>query len=64
MDELDRAIEWGLSHNPKQFYNICDEFYLWKTDKLIDEIPQLRILYKYIEAARTVYLIAVDEVKD
>lgn len=64
MDELDLAIEWGLRHNPKQFYNICDDFYLWKTDRLIDDIPQLRILYKFDESTDTICLIAVDEVKE
>ena len=58
MDELDHAIEWGLERNPKQFYNICDDFYLWKTDRLIKGIPQLRILYRYVET--TIYLVAVD----
>ena len=63
MDELDRAVEWALHRKPKRFYNICDDFYLWKTDRLIPEIPQLRILYRYDEEQHTVYLIAADVVK-
>jgi hypothetical protein len=64
MHELDLAIEWGLQRNPKQFYNIREDFYLWKTDRLIDDVPQLRILYRFDEKEATVYLIEADEIKD
>jgi hypothetical protein len=63
MDELDRAIEWALQRNPKRFYNISDDFYLWKMDHIIPEIPQLRILYRYDEGCNSIYLIAVDIVQ-
>ena len=63
MHEFDQAIEWGLERNPKQFYNICEDFYLWKTERLVSEIPQLRILYRYVESEKTVYFVAVDEIK-
>jgi hypothetical protein len=64
MDELDRAIEWGLSHDPKQFYNFCRDFYIWKTERLVVDLPQLRILYQYIESQNTVILIAIEEVTE
>jgi hypothetical protein len=66
MDELDQAIEWGLSRNPKRFNHICADFYLWKTEKLIGDIPQLRILYRYAETEtpKTIYLVEADVVDD
>jgi hypothetical protein len=61
MDELDRAIEWALERDAKRFYNICDDFFLWKTGQLIPEVPPLRILYRYVEMPTpTIYLIAAE----
>lgn len=62
LDELDEAIEWGLSHGPTNFFNIEGEFYLWKMEKISEHFPQLRIIYRYSVAENTVYLIAVDEI--
>ena len=63
LDELDRAIEWALQHNPKQFYNICGEFYVWKTEGTFKEFPQLRILYRFSESENMIILIDAEMVE-
>jgi hypothetical protein len=62
MHELDEAIEWGLMHAPEHFFNIQDDFYLWKTARLVDGLPQLRILYRYNKEMHTVNLVAACEI--
>jgi hypothetical protein len=64
MHEFDEAIEWALSRNPTQFYNIEGDFYVWKTDSTFIQFPQLRILYKYDLQSNTITLIDLEEVKD
>jgi hypothetical protein len=63
MHELDEAIEWGLLRKPDHFYNIAEDYYLWKTEKLVDGVPQLRILYRYNAEEHAVNLIAAGEVQ-
>ncbi|EEF61659.1 hypothetical protein [Pedosphaera parvula] len=64
MDELDMAIEWGLSRNPKHFYNISKDFYVWKTERLVAGIPQLIIVYRFVEIINQIILISVSEIPD
>lgn len=63
MHELDLAIEWALGHDPKHFFNVKEDYYLWKTERLLADVPQLIILYKYIESENKVVFIAVSEIK-
>jgi hypothetical protein len=63
MHEFDLAIEWAISHNPKQFPNICDDYYIWKTERVISDIPQIVIIYQYIESESKVVFVAAVELK-
>ena len=64
MDELDQAIEWALQHNPKRFKNVQGDYYIWRTQRIAADIPQLVILYQYLEAESKVIFISAHEVKD
>lgn len=63
MHEFDLAVEWAISHNPKQFPNICEDYYIWKTERIITGVPQLIIIYQYIESENKVIFVSVCEVK-
>jgi hypothetical protein len=63
MDELDEAIEWALARKPDAFFNIFEDFYVWKTERLISDIPQLRILYRW-DKPDTVILISVEVITE
>ena len=63
MDEFDLAIEWAISHNPKQFPNICEDYYIWKTERVIISLPQLIIIYQFIESESKVIFISALEIK-
>jgi len=63
LDELDSAIDWGLSRAPTKFVNFAADFYLWKMERISKNFPQLRIVYRYDSEAHTVYLIAVEEIR-
>ena len=64
MDELELAIEWALSHDPRRFYNIFGDFYVWKTQNAFENFPQLRILYQYIEEENKIVLIDLEQRPD
>jgi len=63
MHEFDLAIEWAISHNPKQFFNICEDYYIWKTERITAAVPQLIIVYKYIESEAKVVFVSASEIK-
>jgi hypothetical protein len=60
MNDLDEAIDWALSRNPKFFEKLDDEYYYWITDKWeYNDIPQLRIFYHINEDKHIVNIIDV-----
>jgi hypothetical protein len=63
MNELDLAIEWAISHNPKRFFNICEDYYIWKTERIIADVPQIIIVYQFIESESKVIFVSVAEIK-
>ena len=64
MGEIDSAIDWGLARCPTAFHNFKEDFYLWKMEQIGDGFPQILIVYRYVEAESTVYLIEAFDVSD
>ena len=58
MSELDDAIDWALSRNPKRFFRKPNGVHLLKIDDF-----SLELLYSYDSDRHEVILIAVSEIK-
>jgi hypothetical protein len=64
MNDLDNAIDWALSRNPKALEVFNDEFYYWVTERWENkEIPQLRIFYHINEKKHIVTLIDITTIE-
>lgn len=64
LDDLDNAIDWALSRFTRkmdEFYLLGEDKYLWKTEKVLG-FPKLRILFRFDEAANTIYLVSLEEI--
>ena len=61
LDELEAAIDWALARDPTRFYNIAEDFYLWKMEQMSDDIPSLLILYRYNPEEDVIHLLDVCE---
>ncbi len=59
--ELNKAIDWALSRNPKRFAQVAKNVYVWKTG-IIEGFPQVRIHYKLNERKKTVTLLNITQV--
>lgn len=64
-NELDSAIDWALSRIERKlsrFIHIRDDYYFWVTDELpVDDIPRVRIVFKYDRENSIVYLINIED---
>lgn len=64
-DQLDSAIDWAVSRftkDPSLFYDLGENFYLWKMDKIMN-FPKLRILFRYLPETNGVILSYVEEIE-
>lgn len=59
VEDIENNIDWALCREPTYFQNLSGPFYLWRSGKIDDSIPQLSILYEFNEVEETVNLLAV-----
>lgn len=57
--DLEEMIDWALARDPERFYQRENNFYIWKTEKISDQIPQVVVAYEYRADESNVYLIDI-----
>jgi hypothetical protein len=61
MEDLDRAIRWSLTRNPRSMgFEVDGNLYVWVTSQLpAKSVPKVKIVYKVKDAEKEVLLISI-----
>jgi len=63
LEELDEAIDWGLARGPEMFDQIEDDYYTWKTEKMVN-FPAVRIFFTFDSEFHIVHLVDIQVITE